>query len=94
MHQEADPKGIVTRILAMIRPDVFFCVTSRNIDDLAMDFSFKKNRLNLETYWDLVIAPIQESVWWNTPVPKDNLERRIWENRTALLDIFYFNQSK
>ncbi|MFQ1689241.1 phospholipase D family protein [Aeromonas veronii] len=78
-----------SRLLAMKRPDYFVCVDSENLVELARDLGFKKSSLNLDTYWSLVIEPIIDSKWWNSPRPL-GLQGHIWDARTALLDVIYY----
>lgn len=78
-----------SRLLAMKRPDYFVCVDSENLVEIARDLGFKKSRLNLDTYWNLVTEPIIDSVWWNSPRPL-GLQGHIWDARAALLDVIYY----
>ncbi len=87
--------GIPTasRLLAMKRPDVFVCINSLNKDNIYNAFGISnktgQNSITLINYWDFVIGPIQSSSWWNEPRPLGLADRRIWENRTAMLDCIY-----
>lgn len=87
---ENDPISICTRILAMVRPDYFFCVTSANRSKLSDDLNFLKSNLSINNYWDLVVEPLINSEWWNSEEHKSDLEKRVWKNRIALLDILYY----
>jgi hypothetical protein len=86
-----NPIGIVTRILAMIRPDYFLCVTSQNKQVLIKDFSIKSHELTIENYWDALVAPIIKSPWWNVSRPTDS-NGKIWDYRVALLDCLYYQE--
>lgn len=77
-----------SRLLAMKRPDYFFCVNRLNRVGVCKDFGFSANRLTLDSYWDLVIEPIQQATWWNVP-RRDASDGRIWDARAAMLDILY-----
>ncbi len=79
-----------TRLLAMKRPDTFVCVDSRNRDGLCGDLGTAPTTLGLDRYWDSIIAPIQDSLWWNQPRPALPVERLIWEGRAAFLDAIYY----
>jgi HKD family nuclease len=79
-----------SRLLAMKRPDVFICVNNANKRELCSDLNVAPSTLNLDNYWDRIVLRIQASPWWRQPSPKENLERRIWDSRAALLDCLYY----
>lgn len=78
-----------SRLLAMKRPDTFVCIDKQNKIGLSKDLGFAHSTLNFEKYWDQVIMPITESVWWQSPRPngKDGL---LWDGRAAMLDSIYY----
>jgi HKD family nuclease len=78
-----------TRLLAMKRPDYFLCINDKNERGLAKDLGFAYSTLSLDNYWERVIEPIIQSLWWNEEHPSAN-EKMIWNTRTAMLDIIYF----
>lgn len=78
-----------TRLLAMKRPDYFVCVDSENKRELARSIGFVGTKLNLETYWDYVIEPVMTAKWWSAARPIGS-DRRIWDGRTALLDVMFY----
>ena len=82
----------VSRILAMKRPDVFFCLTKANGELLYKDFGIKKEikTHEYERYWDEIIERIHKSNWFDSKKPNDTIEEKLWNNRVAMLDsIFY-----
>jgi hypothetical protein len=82
----------VSRILAIKRPDVFFCLTKANGKLLYKDFGIKKEikTHEYERYWDEIIERIHKSDWFNSKKPNNNVEEELWNNRVAMLDsIFY-----
>lgn len=81
-----------SRLLAMKRPDVFVCASSKNRKKLCNAFKIPESRLaeDFSLYWTGVIARIQESAWWETPEPVDSVERDIWLGRAAFLDALYY----
>ena len=80
-----------TRLLAMKRPDVFLCVDEKNKKSLCRTLGISPNTLTLESYWDLIIEPIQSSIWYNTPRGSlSKLDKMIWDNRVALLDCAFY----
>jgi len=84
-------KGKVTgfRLLAMKRPDIFICLTSKNKKKLEKDFGIK-GEINFERYWDDIIERIFDSEWYKSSAPKDKEELEIWKGRSAFLDSLYY----
>lgn len=78
-----------SRLLAMKRPDIFICVDSENRHGLSNDLGFSPSTLSFDKYWDEVIVPISESVWWQTSRPSGE-EGLLWDGRSAMLDIIYY----
>jgi HKD family nuclease len=83
--------GIASRLLALKRPDQFVCLNSKNRVALCADFGIKLSGLDYTRYWDDVICRIMDSVWWNSPRPKQAMEARFWNGRAALLDALFYN---
>jgi HKD family nuclease len=79
-----------TRLLAMKRPDTFVCVDVKNRSGLCGDLGVAPTTLGLDGYWDSIVAPLQDSLWWNEPRPSSAAERRVWEGRVAFLDAVYY----
>jgi len=82
----------VSRLLSMKRPDTFFCLTGGNSTYLYKDFGIKKEikRHEYERYWDEIIERIYKSDWFNIKEPSSVDEKKLWNNRVAMLDsIFY-----
>jgi HKD family nuclease len=88
-----DPIGIVTRMLAMIRPDYFLCITSQNKQAITQDFAIKSSELSLGNYWELITMPLTQSPWWKSDRPQ-GLAGKIWDYRVALLDCIYYEPRK
>ncbi|MBA2672336.1 phospholipase D family protein [Ramlibacter sp.] len=78
-----------SRLLAMKRPDCFVCVDSANRKSLGKDIGFAPTTLNLDNYWERVIAPVMSATWWNAKRPGGR-EGRIWDGRAAMLDAIYY----
>lgn len=88
-----DRHGIATatRLLAMKRPDVFLCVDAQNRKKLAQDVGIvSANRLDYERYWEEVVERLMQSPWWQSPEPADELERKAWYARAAMLDAIFY----
>jgi hypothetical protein len=47
--------------------------------------------LNVSSYWEQIIVPIQLSLWWKHERPRGPLAGRIWDNRAALVDCIYYD---
>jgi len=83
----------VSRILAMKRPDVFFCLTTGNGELLYKNFGIqnKINTHDYERYWDEIIQRIHKAEWFNSPKPKNKEDKKLWENRVAMLDAVFYD---
>lgn len=83
--------GVATasRLLAMKRPDTFVCIDGKNRKGLGQDLGFAHSTLNFEKYWDEIIMPITESVWWQTSRPNGQ-DGLLWDGRAAMLDSIYY----
>lgn len=90
--KDADRVGNVptaSRLLAMKRPDVFFCVCKPNREQASARMGFKKTTLRLENYWDRIVEVIRASEWHAAAKP-DGFEGQIWESRAAMLDAILY----
>ncbi len=92
---KAFPKGgaglaTVSRLLAMKRPDLFFCINGTNEDNLRNMLGIErgKTRHDYDWYWDRVIMTIHHTNWWKAPQPPiyEELKVSIWLGRAAFLD--------
>ncbi|MGM0556608.1 MAG: hypothetical protein ACQEVA_09555, partial [Myxococcota bacterium] len=78
------------RLAGMKRPDSILPVNSANRASLDHCFGEKARTINSfvqlhEQIWDLE--------WFDAPEPEDELERLVWQNRVALLDVFFYDPS-
>ena len=90
--QGRDGLPMATRLLAMKRPDLFLCLDSRNERNLYDAFGIAPvKRKDYTRYWDSIILPIRESPWWKSPAPTPEMEREVWNARTAFLDCLYYD---
>ncbi|MGO8753380.1 MAG: hypothetical protein ACLQNE_46180 [Thermoguttaceae bacterium] len=78
-----------TRLLAMKRPDYFVCLDSKNRDKLCKEFEIPKN-VDLDDYWEKIVERLTDSNWWNSPEPRNELQKRIWRCRAAFLDVRFY----
>ncbi|MCF6330824.1 MAG: NgoFVII family restriction endonuclease [Sulfurimonas sp.] len=83
----------VSRILAIKRPDVFFCLTKGNGKLLYKDFGIKKEIKTHEykRYWEEIIERIHKSDWFDSEKPNDQVEELLWNNRVAMLDAIFYD---
>jgi len=83
----------VSRILAIKRPDVFFCLTKGNGKLLYKDFGIKKEikTHEYERYWEEIIERIHKSDWFDSEKPNDKVEELLWNNRVAMLDAIFYD---
>jgi hypothetical protein len=82
--------GTASRLLSMKRPDVFFCLTSKNQRLFCADFIVNKKEINYSGYWEHVVMRIYDSEWWLKPNPTNKMEQRISDSRAAFLDSIYY----
>ncbi len=80
-----------SRLLALKRPDTFYCYTSQNRKKFASKFNIAPTTVNLDTYWDKVVLKIRESNWYNTAQPSTPLEGRIAFAKAAILDAIFYH---
>lgn len=88
--QGRDGVGVASRLLAMKRPDYFVCLDGKNRTQLCKDFGIKQSDMYYSRYWDEVICPIMDSVWWNTLAPTSNSQLKVWAGRAAMLDAIFY----
>lgn len=82
-----------TRLLAMKRPDVFYCLTSKNQKKFCKDFGIPYSSINYDTYWENVIEVIRISEWYLNPQSKTQTEKKVCNARAAFLDALYYDIS-
>lgn len=85
-----DGVAVASRLLALKRPDHFVCLNGKNRSQLCKDFGVKQTDMNYDRYWDEVILPIMDSVWWNAPVPTSKSQLKVWAGRAAMLDALFY----
>jgi hypothetical protein len=87
-------KNLITasRLLAMKRPDVFVCLSSKNKSSLCKNFGIIQAGLDYERYWEDIILRIYDSEWWINPNPKNEQERKVSNGRSAFLDALFYEE--
>lgn len=84
--------GVASRLLAMKRPDVFYCLTSKNQKRFCRDFGVSKSEINYKGYWEHIIERIYDSEWWLNPNVSTKQEQQISNARAAFLDAIYYEE--
>lgn len=84
--------GVGSRLLAMKRPDVFYCITSKNEKKCCIAFNIKRSKITYEGYWEHIIETIYESDWWLNPMATTSQEQKISNARAAFLDAIYYDE--
>jgi len=84
--------GVASRLLAMKRPDVFYCITSKNQKRFCKDFNVSRSEINYKGYWDHIIERIYDSEWWLDPIALTKKEQKISDARAAFLDAIYYEE--
>jgi hypothetical protein len=84
--------GVATRLLAVKRPDVFLSVNGGSRPKIA-DLCSRGAPTNARSYVDL-LSRIWKTPWWNSPMPTNPKQRRVWSARVALLDSALYEEIK
>ena len=90
-HASISWKGLATRLLAMRRPDQFVCLDGANVRGVCGYLGTPFSTINLDNYWDNIIEQVRLSPWYQADAPDEDIDRSIWEGRTAMLDALYYD---
>jgi hypothetical protein len=82
--------AVATRLLCIKRPDQFVCIDSANNVGLASGLGLNLKKIEIDNYWKVVIEPILESPWYQSPPPADAKENAAWQARVAMIDALYY----
>lgn len=89
-----------TRLLAMKRPDIFMCLSSKNKRNLCEEFKIKQDfgsnkNIDYNRYWDEIVRRIQLSSWWDKePTTFTNeQESKTWKYRAAFIDSLFYKDT-
>lgn len=85
----------VSRLLAMKRPDQFFCITGLgekdgNFKNLEKAFGTPKKLNTYDDYWNYVIGNVRNQKWYDSSKPTNPLQLEIWNARVALMDALFY----
>ena len=78
-----------SRLLALKRPDYFICINKHNASEIAKNFGTSRTHIDIESYWEKIIKPIQQTEWWQEQRPTGEAGK-IWDGRVALLDALFY----
>jgi len=79
-----------TRILSVIRPDIFICYNNGN-NKIWLKYVNLNSKISdrYEYYWDNIIAKTKEFKW-HKPSDMKAIDNKIWNYRVALLDTIFY----
>jgi PLD-like domain len=84
--------GLLTRLLAIKRPDTFVCICGGNEKGLSKALGLTVSDLkDISRYWQNVVEPMRNSKWYNTQRPSGE-DGRIWDWRAAMADAVYYGK--
>lgn len=82
-----NPIACATRLLAIKRPDLFLCINSKNKKELSRLLNIKQSHFTLDRYWDEILTPIYNSVWFKETLSQPgSFERDVKRFQVAMLD--------
>lgn len=91
-QSDIQPIATATRLLALKRPDIFLCFDNKNRKNLCETFEIRNAGMTLDRYWDEIIERIFDSEWWVNPKPRNEIEQRVRNNRSAMLDSLFYEK--
>jgi hypothetical protein len=71
--------------LALARPEVLVSVNSESVDRLAQWSGLPGATIRTSAGYEKLVKWIMGGKWWDSPEPKDGLEREAWSYRAALI---------
>jgi HKD family nuclease len=95
-YEKKNHLSAATRLLALRRPDLFFCVNGANgkrlADDLGITVNGKDGVKTVDGYLQTV-EMLRKSTWGSSLIPKitgDQNLLRCWKGRVAMIDSIYY----
>lgn len=85
--------SLLTRLLALKRPDVFVPWNRGNQRKLRHDLSLKPTLKthDFERYWVELIERIRDAPWHCARRPNGRMQGEIWDARVAMLDVLFYD---
>ncbi len=77
-------------MLCIWRPDYFINFNHKNKNAISKELGIEKNKVNYDTYWDLIVETFINSKWSEKNKKMSKLELKIYNYRVALLDCVYY----
>lgn len=83
--------SIATRILALKRPDFFFCITSENTHRFEYDFNYLFHKRSKDDYWRLITEDLPSCNWYKD---SDLLPEALKNSKVAMLDTILYKSDE
>lgn len=91
--QEKSPKiATYTRFLAVLRPDFFVPINSKNEKRIRNSLKLK-SKIDIDNYWD-ILQRIHQQDWYKIEIAKESIDYNLWSKRAAMLDAIYYNHEE
>ena len=85
-------QGVASRLLTLARPDRVVSLNGGSVGRLAMYTGLTRATLDQDNNYKKLLQFIYRRPWFQTPITdlRNDLERKIWSMRAALLDSFVY----
>ncbi len=80
-----------SRLLTIARPDIYGTIAATTVrNNLANLLDVPDSYFATVDGYIYFLRQIHNAPWFNSPEPRDDFERAVWENRVALLDTIFY----
>ena len=86
--------GVVTRLLALARPDSLVSVNDGSRHGLSALFGLARTTLEKPRNYRRLLEAVYELPWYGDRPGRSQRERRLWSMRAALIDSFVYDPSR
>ena len=88
--------SLLTRLLALKRPDVFVSWNAGSQRKLRHELLLKPTLDNrdFERYWVKLIERVRDAPWHSSHRPNGHLQGELWDSRVAILDVIFYEYKK
>lgn len=87
-----------SRLLMTDRPDLYLMLNSRSkgglSDSFGLDIPDSLQMPGVASHYEAILSSVYRTPWWHedeTAPPRPLIERFLWDNRTALVDVFVYD---
>lgn len=80
----------VTRLLTIVRPDVFLSVNGASMPQLAQMLGVSQSSLRTWEGYSNAVREFWSADWYRSPRPRSQRESELWDARVGLLDAVLF----